>query len=245
MMNFVKNDSKYIDKKVIENTTITNIEVQADITDIFVTPSEDDHFHLEHRTNNEDHKMEVMEDGDTLYVKSKTKKIFNVNVSFNISFTKQDNTVLTIAVPKRVMNQLTISSSVGDVHVKEFEAKEVNVTTSTGTIDFMQVLTQKIETNAITGAIKLKDVGGNITAHASTGDIKIHPIKETNMKVKTSTGGIKIKFPFELENTTITAKTSVGSIKVFDKKNKETVFGKGEHLVQTKTSVGDIKITYK
>ncbi|MFZ5353049.1 MAG: LiaI-LiaF-like domain-containing protein [Bacillota bacterium] len=99
------------------------------------------------------------------------------------------------------------------------------------------------------GSIKAEDIEGNLVARSNNGSIEAYNIKG-DAKLKTSFGSIKIESD-SLDNCTLTAETSMGSIdtdRAFNVKKSgsrvtaEGKTGNGQYSIELETSNGSIEI---
>ena len=132
-------------------------------------------------------------------------------------------------------------------------APTVNTETTTSNSVIVAINPMDIEANATTGSITFQNVtvGGNITAKASTGDVKFENTKAKDLNVKTSTGDITFN---KSDAKNIYAKASTGDVtgtiltaKTF---NADSSTGKitvpattGDGVFEVKTSTGEINIS--
>lgn len=167
-------------------------------------------------------------------------------------FTKSPD--ITVYLPNAEYNSLTIKNDTGDVKIREeFKFEAVSITSSTGDISLKNTTAKSIELSVSTGKIEIANLNcksltskgsmgdislNNVIAaeilsvNRSTGDVKLEKCDAGEISIKTATGDVEGTL---LTEKTFVTKSSTGDINV----PKNAKGGKCEIT----TSTGDIKIT--
>lgn len=153
-----------------------------------------------------------------------------------IAITPLGLTDVTLYLPDRLYENITVKVTVGDVSAEMLSVKTLDVTVSTGDIVLNDISCNKLLTFGSTGDLTLKRVvaSESFNLNRSTGNIKFDSCDAPAITAKTSTGNLTGSL---LSGKIFKAKTSTGSVKV-------PANGKGGSC-ELKTSTGDIKIEIK
>lgn len=154
----------------------------------------------------------------------------------HIAITPLDLTDVTLYLPERLYENITVKVTTGDVSAEMLSVKNLEVTVSTGDIVLNDISCNELSTFGSTGDITLKRVvaSESFNLNRSTGDIKFDSCDAPVITAKTSTGSVTGSL---LSGKTFKAKTSTGSVKVPENSNGGNC--------ELKTSTGDIKIEIK
>ncbi|WP_018661690.1 DUF4097 family beta strand repeat-containing protein [Heyndrickxia acidiproducens] len=172
---------------------------------------------------------------------------------------------LKVYVPKTVYESLRIEGDNGRISLSDLQAKDINVKTDNGKIEFDNVKGTTITTqtdnglsnlknvkasfvkaNSDNGRIALENVEGRIFAKANNGRISLvtHQLDQP-IKFETDNGRINIQTKKKPTNAIINASTENGRVELFDRSNRNAVFGNGEHLIKLTASNGRITVENK
>jgi DUF4097 and DUF4098 domain-containing protein YvlB len=152
--------------------------------------------------------VEMFEKSNILYLK------------FNSSYGWSDDYTFDFTVPENC--HLEISTTGGDISIKNNLTGRVSLNTSGGDIDLMDV-SGKLQANTSGGDIEVGNVNGPAEIATSGGDINVKVISGESAQIKTMGGDIEI----EEVNSDVNAKTYGGDIKIGDVggKAEATTFG--------------------
>jgi DUF4097 and DUF4098 domain-containing protein YvlB len=113
--------------------------------------------------------------------------------------------------------EMDISADTGNLFLKDFTAKSLELETSTGVITFSGV-----------GVVESK-----VEIEVSTGDILLDDLSGASLLIKTSTGNVKSTCKGVLDFTSIQITTSTGDVEI------HLVGNESDYHVETITSTGD------
>ena len=156
-----------------------------------------------------------------------------------------------------VANETKITTSTGDVHLKDVETKSLTVKRSTGDLLMEKIsVTEAISIEGDTGKVLASDVtAASLSIKSSTGDIKLNNTKVSGeLFIQTSTGEVDFA---DIDFASGTIKTSTGDVKgtLATPKYIEAESSTGKiqitsdrtnpQTLKVTTSTGDIKISNK
>jgi lia operon protein LiaG len=179
---------------------------------------------------------------------------------------------LVIQVPEKEYESMILTSSSGDIRIKDVKAVEMETEISSGDIIVEGVTVAsayKLETSS--GDIRVKDTKADtFDLHASSGDIILENL-EGNINVETSSGDIEIEN--KAVNGNILAEASSGDVSItnqetpkslsidfkgssgdgtvnlegvsYEEKSEDTIIGKignGEYELKVRTTSGDFQL---
>ena len=241
---------KYVDKSFEISDDFSKISIDIKTDDIEFLLSNENICRVEIK---EEEKIThtVSAEDDTLYIKVKDKRKWYDHINFFGSSPK-----IKVYLPKSEYENLTLSSSTGDVKLPEgltFSSMKLDL--STGDVSCKAAVLEKAEIKTSTGDIKMSsfESDADLDIHVSTGDIKLSDVICGSLNIKCSTGDVKFD-GFDAKE--IYVKTSTGDIsgtllsdKVFlcsastgDINVPRTTEG---GVCELKTSAGDIRISIK
>ena len=161
-----------------------NIDIDADVEDILFAPAKNGRCTVVCvEFANEPHDVRV--EGNTLRVSRAEQK-----TGFHIGVMTEPESI-TVYLPEKTYKDLEVETDTGDVEIpKEFTFERIEVETDTGDVGCLVPEADKLTVDTDTGkttvsGLKAKDV----RLKASTGDIKVTDVKcSGDMSVKASTG---------------------------------------------------------
>lgn len=232
---------KVDNKKVIEDSTFTNIEVSTNNTSVEIVPTKSSVATVEYlgdTSKKSKYTFDVDVKGDTLSVRFKEKRRFFFWFGFHSNDQK-----MTVSVPKKHYENIQVESNNGRINAEDIQAKVVMLSTDNG-----QILLRNIEANVNVktdnGKIILEHVEGEIKGASDNGRISMITKKlESPIDLETDNGSIEIKTESEPTNAIIDAKTDNGKINIYGEENNHAIFGKGKHLINLRTDNGRITVT--
>lgn len=220
------------------NETFDDISINTDTADIVFAFSDDGKCRVEcHEEENAKHSVTV-EDGILTIEVIDERSLFDYIA--NISF---DSTKITIYLPKAEYTSLLIQEDTGDVEIpKDFTFKDIDISLSTGDVDFCASASEMIKIETSTGDIRVENISagslelsvttgkvtvssvtckGDVTVGVSTGNVYLTDIACKSVVSSGSTGDISLDNVIAAENFSI--ERSTGDIK-FDSSDAAEIF---------------------
>ncbi|MBQ7106743.1 MAG: DUF4097 family beta strand repeat protein [Clostridia bacterium] len=244
----------------------TNISIKTDTADIIFALSDDGKCKVEcYEEENAKHSVTV-KDG-TLTVELIDKKAWYDYIGINLGSPK-----ITVYLPKTEYSSLLIKEHTGDIVMpKDFNFEDVNISLSTGDVDFCASALRLIKIKTSTGDIRVENISvgaldlsvstgkvtvtgancvGDITVGVSTGKAYFTDVKCNNITTNGNTGDITFKNVVAKQNFSIERSTGdvtfdgVDANEIFVKTDTGDVRGSllsGKKFITT-TDTGDIKV---
>ena len=219
---------EYQTKEYFIEENYQNISIEADEADITFLFSEDDKTKVVcYEQTVETYAVTVTNNTLVINVQEK-KKNFLDYIQINFQTPK-----ITIILPQKEYNEISIKTSTGDVFVKNLCVKTVDISVSTGDIELSSITCDNLISNGSTGDVYLKNVIATqqIYIQRNTGDVEFESCDGAEIFIKTSTGDVEGDF---LTGKDFIVKSSTGDIEV----PKNSAGGKCEIT----TSTGDVEI---
>lgn len=247
VFNFFSSETVTINEsKVVNGDDITSIEIFSSSPSVYLIPADREDILVE--LNGE--VSDKLKDSFSLDVQTSKDKL---KVTVERSNTKITNffgmiiidTKLEVYVPEKMYDSIRLTTSSGKISIDDFQAKEIELRASSGTIDVSNVMIEKgLELQSSSGRIKVFDSQANyVDATASSGAVTINNIIAENIKATTSSGRIE----FIDSEGEISAAASSGSITIDQQKlngdiNATTSSGKVEiSLKEIESAIVDYK----
>ena len=207
----------------------SSISVNTDTADIVFLPSDDGECKVVcYERENMKHSAFVKD--DVLVIEIVDEREWYEYISlFNF-----DNEKINVFLPESEYKALTVEASTGDVSVPEdFKFESVNISVSTGDINYKASCTGSVELDASTGDIRVEnaDIGslklavstgkinvknvncaGDINVSVSTGDVKLVNVKSNRLFTKGDTGDISLKSFIAVDKLSI--ERSTGDVEI-------------------------------
>ncbi|MBE6708865.1 MAG: DUF4097 domain-containing protein [Ruminococcaceae bacterium] len=180
-LNTVKHETNI--HKVSED--FKNLSVKTDVADIILALSDDEECRVE-CYEEEKAKHSVTVEDDTLVIEVIDKKQWYDYIGVNFGSSK-----ITVYLPKVVYISLSVKESTGDVKIpKEFKFDDVDISSSTGNVDFVASASGSVKIKTSTGNILVENTSsGELCLSSSTGSIKAsNVICNGDIKTDISTG---------------------------------------------------------
>lgn len=237
------------DQAVINNTDISEIEMDLSSTDISIHPTEDEKITVDFNGKiskklKNKIKLDVQEKGNRLKIGLKGEDQIKLNIGVLIIDTQVD-----VYLPHKVYDSLKIDNSSGDIEMKDLKVKELSLGTSSGDLILHNVESNSHLFHTSSGEMNLSNVIGDLTLESSSGDIFIQNEQASgNISANTSSGDISVEFQQEPKSLAINFSASSGEADVtlndvnYEVKSEHQVIGKigsGEYKVNAHTSSGD------
>ncbi|MBR7101241.1 MAG: DUF4097 family beta strand repeat protein [Clostridia bacterium] len=207
----------------------SSISVNTDTADIVFLPSDDGECKVVcYERENMKHSAFVKD--DVLVIEIVDEREWYEYISlFNF-----DNEKINVFLPESEYKALTVEASTGDVRVHEdFKFESVDISVSTGDINYNASCTGSAELDASTGDIRVEnaDIGslklavstgkinvknvnctGDINVSVSTGDVKLVNVKSNRLFTKGDTGDISLKSFIAVDKLSI--ERSTGDVEI-------------------------------
>lgn len=153
-----------------------------------------------------------------------SKNILKVNQRKNkkidFDFQKKNNSRIKIFIPKRLIENIVIKNSIGDINIKDLVCSSLEIDNNIGNISLNDINIKKLN-------IKLK-----------IGNMNLNKIISDNVEISNFIGDILGNIFESKNNYRIISKTNIGDnnlVNNFD----------GEKMLKLKTNIGDINIDFK
>ncbi|RNB90587.1 hypothetical protein EDM56_08780 [Brevibacillus fluminis] len=247
---------KIEEQKKFPADQISTLAVETDTTDISVIPSADVDIHV----NLGGQISEQQRKGLTFETSQSKDGTLSVNVKkgivFGFPFQFDGRLELIISVPQKAFERIELTSSTGDVKIKNAQAKQMKVETSTGNAFAQDSQTQDLAIHTSTGDVKLADLTGRIDLSTDTGNINATFSKklEQDLTVDSSTGDVAIQLGAlpdalraELESSTGEIRARIKGLQAEEQKEHsfKAAYGTNGPLIRVTTSTGEIELTQK
>ena len=231
---FVKNTEEI---EIVEE--FTRIDITGDNTAIEVVRTSSSNGKVEFISKKSSRsKIQAYVKGDTLYVDMK-KKLFN---GFNIGFNASGNKIV-VTVPDEKYEELTTQTDNGQIIASDLQFESVNIKSDNGKIVLEDLESKKVNVKTNNGKIDFHNVTGDIEAKSDNGQISmVTDNLDRSLSLETDNGLINIRSTNEPKNATIYADIDNGRIDIFGSANGETIFGKGENIIDLTTDNGVISV---
>lgn len=213
--------------KLADNIKSININAISD--DVTVEPNDSDNIEISYYDSHIS-QYKITDNDSTLTIKEQDDNILKLNFNFII---KRKN--LIIKVPKRLVPELELSNTVGDVKLSNLNLTNVKITSNVGNIKLEKLNINNLSIdntsgntvissiNSKEGEFNVNSVSGNINLtnlnnfnitniKNTTGDILLNGSSSTKFNIDSSTGNININ---DLNNSSvesISCKVSTGNI---------------------------------
>ena len=223
-----------------------DISIKTDTADIIFAVSDDGKCKVEcYEDEKEKHSVTVQE--NTLVINIVNQKSWYDYIGINFGSPK-----ITVYLPKTEYTLLVIKTSTGDIEIpKDFKFQNVDISLSTGDVDFYASASELIKIKASTGDISLENMSaGSLDITVSTGDVDLKNIECNSILSSGSTGDIHLKNVIAKEEFSI--KRSTGDVKfngcdageITIETDTGDVTGSllSEKVFVTKTSTGKINV---
>lgn len=212
--------------KLADNIKSINIDAIND--DVTVEPNDSDNIEISYYDSHIS-QYKITDNDNTLTIKEQDDNILKLNFNFII---KRKN--LIIKVPKKLIPELELSNTVGNVKLSDLNLKNVKITSNVGNIKLekLNITNLSIENtagNTVISSINSEDGEFNINSESGNiyittlnnfnianiknafGDVSLNDSSSTKFNIDSSTGNININ---ELNNSveSISCKISTGNI---------------------------------
>lgn len=228
------------------NEAFNNISIETDTADVAFALSDDGECRVEcYEEKKAKHSVSVEE--DTLLIRIDNKKAWYDYIGIHFGSPK-----ITVYLPKAEYTSLLINESTGDIEIpKDFHFGDVDISLSTGDVDFCASASEKIKIKTSTGDIRVEKISagaldllvstgkvtvsdvsceGDVTVGVSTGKTYLTDARCKNVISNGNTGDISLKNVIAAEKVSI--KRSTGNVQ-FDGTDAAEIF--------VETDTGDVR----
>ncbi|MDQ0230826.1 DUF4097 family beta strand repeat-containing protein [Metabacillus malikii] len=252
---FSKGENENIDeRKTVNSEQIKEMDINVDVGEVHITESKSDnievHFHG-HAIDRVKKQIDflVNQDETKLEVKVKQNNKFFTQIPFITSDLNSER-ILDIAIPKKVLEKLTVNVDVGEITIEDIDPKQMKAENNVG-----EIFVSKYNGNGLyksdVGNIKLEKMNGKIKAQSDTGGIDINIIELTeDIDLKSDVGEIEVTIENDTENLAFDLSSEIGDVTVsgFDgyqnstSKSIITKIGNEGPIIRAKTDIGGISV---
>ncbi|WKA55667.1 DUF4097 family beta strand repeat-containing protein [Planococcus shixiaomingii] len=243
-------------KETIIEEEITSIEVNAENTSILLIPSENVATKLNVAGDRENFSMYT-------HVKEKNLLIETENKNKLFGSDTENLPLLTAYIPEQArIISLAVTTTIGDIQVRDIDAYEIGVKTESGSIDFEKMSMKYIDAETSDGEINMRqleahgisaessediymeDAIGSLKGKTSNGSINV-VISEAaySMDFNTENGGIFIQTEKPPIDVQIESQVQNGDINILGESYGNLIYGSGTSLIKLTANNGDISFT--
>jgi len=238
----IAKQSPISEEKVIDNTAITAIQVEAGNAEVEILPTKDAVTTVALSGTGNDHvkrRFSAEVEGTTLSVKleSWNRKLFNFDFRFKPLTVK-------VLLPEKVYESLQIDSNNGRVKVEKANINDVKARLNNGTIELKHIQANTVDVESDNGKIQLEYVEGTIKGKTSNGKISVVTKDlERTIQLGSNNGSIEIQTEKNPVDVAFDVHVDNGRIDILDKYESDAVIGKGTHVIKLTTNNGRITVT--
>ncbi|MBM7540871.1 DUF4097 family beta strand repeat-containing protein [Amphibacillus cookii] len=239
---------------IIEDSSITNILIKADVASLHFIESEDQQIEV-HVSGTSDQAVEdilmIDQQAETLRVEvdQKLRNWFSLLPMRNNAQLK-----LTIAVPRSFEGHVDARVDVGSIYGKGLMLENLSAEASVGRIEFTQLQLESGRAVVAVGDININQVSGNWYIKTNLGEIGLDLIEwQGEIETRTNIGDIRVQLPDRPDNYSLHLETDLGAIKFRDfvetrsenlgKTYVENVGSHGPNLI-VESQIGDIEVDW-
>ncbi|KGP93311.1 hypothetical protein N780_13215 [Pontibacillus chungwhensis BH030062] len=224
------------EEKKVKGSSIKYLSVDTSSADIYIEPSQDDTVYVQWGGKAskgvwEDYELKTTNKGGELSVKLRQKDI----LGFQFGFIQKD-LKLTVMLPKKLYEGLSLSSSSGDIYINEQRSNNMSIKTSSGDMELVKVETSgELNSRSSSGTIRLKEVyADRLLTDTSSGDVIGEKIEVLQVTSDSSSGTIDYS---ELTLTgDLQIKTSSGDVYLLFAKVPDS------YIIDYQSSSGDERV---
>lgn len=188
------------------NKKFSNIAIETDTAEIKFALAADGKCRVEcYEERKAKHSVTVEE--DILVINMINEKSWYDYIGINIGTPK-----IAVYLPEAEYAELFIKESTGNIAMpKEFQFNSVDISLSTGDVDFLASASELMKIKASTGKIRVENVfAGEINLATTTGEIIVSDVEcEGDIRIDVSTGKVNLK---DIQCKNLTSKGSTGNI---------------------------------
>lgn len=230
--------------------SLRNLVIDTNSMDISLVKSRTDQLAVRLSGNASQHvadsfQFETKAEGDTLHIKLPQNSLIDIGVNYS-------DVRLEVQIPEQTLEQITIDSGFGDIHVEQLQAGQLNIN-SNGDIYVHNFSGQEVVIHSHVGDIALDRVQAKMDITSSVGDIKLDLQQVTDDIAINSTGvgDVKVRLSERPTALQVDLQTTVGEIssklpdarlEMNGRQKLVASIGTDGPLLKIRTTTGDIKI---
>lgn len=195
-------------ERVFESNTVKDIEIKESYESVIIEKGDTDKLTIRYYVPENEDNVSISENNGLVKFERKKTKI-NINLSINMQDT---STVVTL--PKDFKGTVDASASSGAVKIKDIQCEDLSVTTSSGSINLENVISDKsAEIVATSGAIKVSSLTAfnDVSVTALSGSLGIEKVSCNNFAAEVTSGSVKVS---DTTGKTASFEASSGSVKL-------------------------------
>lgn len=176
-------------ERIFESNTVKDIEIKESYESVIIEKGDTDKLTIRYFVPENEDNVSISENNGLVNFERKKTKI-NINLSINMQDT---STVVTL--PKDFKGTVDASATSGTVRIKDIQCEDLAVTTSSGSIQLENVVSDKSAEIVVTsGAIKISSlaVSNDVSVTALSGSIGIENITCNNLGVEDTSGSVTV-----------------------------------------------------
>lgn len=181
-------------------------------------------------------------DYGTLEMKSNNGRVVASDIKVKEISSESDNG--RIEYKNVVAEEIKGTTDNGRIVATGVEVRNITSDSDNGRIEYKDVVADNIKVDTKNGRITLENVDGHISGKSNNGRITlITKNLERTVDLKSNNGPINIQTDTEPKNARFQIKVANGKIDIFGNKEKEMIFGNGEHVIQLSSDNGNITVS--
>lgn len=199
---------KYVDNTYSTKESFSKILIETNTANIRFIPSDaEDCQVIFHEQENLQHQVLVTEDCLTIRLQNQPKWYDYIGINFG-------SPKITVALPQRDYEALTIQGSTGNVDVpSDFRFQSIDIDVRTGDVKCQASTTDSLNIKVTTGNISAENLSaGDVSLQVTTGDVHISHLSCRSLTSKGSTGDVVLQYVLVEESLSITRTT--GDVKL-------------------------------
>lgn len=176
-------------ERIFESNTVKDIEIKDSYESVIIEKGDTDKLTIRYYVPENEDNVSISENNGLVKFERKKTKI-NINLSINMQDT---STVVTL--PKDFKGTVDASATSGTVRIKDIQCENLAVTTSSGSIQLENIVSDKSAEIVVTsGAIKISSLtaSNDVSVTALSGSIGIENITCNNLGVEDTSGSVKV-----------------------------------------------------
>ena len=176
-------------ERVFESNTVKDIEIKESYESVIIEKGDTDKLTIRYYVPENEDNVSVSENNGLVKFERKKTKINNY-----LSINMQDTSTV-VTLPKDYKGTVDASATSGTVRIKDIQCEDLAVTTSSGSIQLENVVSDKSAEIVVTsGAIKISSLtaSNDVSVTALSGSIGIENITCNNLGVEDTSGSVKV-----------------------------------------------------
>lgn len=224
----------------VDASNVAAIEVRLDNGSLNMRKSDESNIRVEltgESSNQSKVQLRVEEVNGTLRIETiREKTIFNL-------FSRVKNLRLTVYVPEKQYDFLHVDIENGSFVAEQLQTNKIETTANNGTVKMTNIAADLITAEANNGGIILDHVLGEVIGKTTNGSISmITEHLDRNIDMETNNGSIKLETEQTPTNAMLDLRTINGKVTVFGSRDWNAAVGNGSNLIKLRTNNGSINI---